>query len=287
MNPYLAEFISSILWTFSTQVYSKLVAKLSVFRFNFYKAVIGFFCFLIVALFQGNLFPASNVILILLLSGLLGFVLADLLIFYSFSKNGPARTLMIMSFSPATAAIYSYFILGQVLPFRKSIGIIFMILCIISLALEKIKNRDISIRIVIMTLIGMNLDSVGVIFSKKAFLMDPTLTSINANVFRILPAIIILFIINKFKNVNLSIKEINFDTKLKIITSCFFGTFLALYLFLYAISKAIYPSVIIAIGSLTPIYASIYEHILTKKAPNLFFLIAIVNMLIGVYFIIS
>ena len=176
MSPYLAVFISSLLWAISTQIYAKMVQKLTVYRFNFYKSVISFVCFLLACVLTGNFYFPTQAMPYLLLSGFLGFTLADLFIFYSFSKNGPARTLMFSSFSPSIIAVYSYFILGKTLPMSKVAGLFFLLLCLLFIALERKRRGNVSLRVALLAIIGINIEALGVVFTKKSFMVLPDMS---------------------------------------------------------------------------------------------------------------
>jgi drug/metabolite transporter (DMT)-like permease len=289
MSAYLAAFMSSLLWGIATQLYSNFVKKLKVYRFVLYKSIIAFVLFSVSSfLMKESFFPKLETLPWLFISGFIGFGIADLLIFYSYSSIGPYRTLMIKSFTPTFVAIFSYFILGKVLPLEKAIGILLIILCLIFLAYDQKKaNKHFSWNLILYALIGVFFDSLGVVFSKKAFMIDENLTSMNANVFRIIPAIIFLFILLKFKKLNFNFFKLNRKTKSLVILSSTLGTFLALFFYLYAISKkGFHPSTIVALTSLAPILASIYEHIVEKRRPNRYFFLATFTMVIGVIIIV-
>ncbi len=286
MSPYLAVFISSLLWAISTQIYAKMVQKLTVYRFNFYKSVISFVCFLLACVLTGNFYFPTQAMPYLLLSGFLGFTLADLFIFYSFSKNGPARTLMFSSFSPSIIAVYSYFILGKTLPMSKVAGLFFLLLCLLFIALERKRRGNVSLRVALLAIIGINIEALGVVFTKKSFMVLPDMSPFTANLYRVGVAVVVLGIFNSFKGVKFGIKDMDWDIKGKVMLSTFLGTFMALYFYLYAISNYNHPSIIAGIGSLAPIYASVYEHWRDKKRPNRYFIGAIASMICGVLFLI-
>ena len=286
MSAYLAVFISSLLWAISTQIYAKMVQKLTVFRFNFYKSIIAFVCFLVACALTGNLYFPTAAMPYLLLSGFLGFTLADLFIFYSFSKNGPARTLIFSSFSPSIIAVYSYFILGKTLPVQKIVGLFFLLLCLLFIALERYNRGNVSLRVAVLAIIGINIEALGVVFTKKSFMIVPDMSPFTANLYRVGVAVVVLGVLNSFKGVKFGIKDLDWDIKGRVAISTFLGTFMALYFYLYAISNYNHPSIIAGIGSLAPIYASVYEHWRDKKRPNRYFMGAIASMICGVLFLI-
>jgi len=278
--------MSSLFWAISTQIYSKMVNKFSVYRFNLYKSLIALVCFFVASWSIGAITCPLNVWPWLLLSGFLGFMLADLFIFYSFAKNGPARTLMLAAFEPTIVAVYSYIILGITLPIGKVIGLFFLLLCLCFLGLERSRRGSVSLKVAALTLVGINIEALGIVFTKKAFMLAPTLSPMTANLYRVLPAVILLPFLARFMGVKMGIGDISTKSKLSILSSSLLGTFMALYLYVYALSKYGHPSIIAALGSLAPIYASIYEHWRDKKYPNRYFIGAIASMAVGVLFLI-
>lgn len=287
MSPYVAVLISSLFWAISTQIYSKMVNKLSVYRFNLYKSLIALPCFFIASyFFVGTVTVPTQALPWLLLSGFFGFLLADLFIFYSFAKNGPARTLMLAAFEPSLVAILSYFILGKTLPLGKIIGLFFLITCICFVALERSKKGTVSLKVAALALVGICIEALGVVLSKKSFMIAPEMNSMTANLYRVIPAVVCLPMINYFMGMRTGIGDLGSRIRMNILGSSLLGTFLALYFYLYAISHYSNPSIIAGLGSLAPIYASIYEHWRDKKLPNRYFIGAILSMAVGVFFLI-
>lgn len=237
MSPYSAVFISAILWAISTQIYARMVQKLSVYRFNFYKSILALFLFSAAALLTGRFEFPVQAMPYLLLSGFLGFTLADLFIFYSFAKNGPARTMIFSSFSPSIIAVYSYFILGKTIPLSKIVGLFFLLLCLLFVALERKRRGNISLKVAMLAIIGINIEALGVVFTKKSFMICPSLDAGTANIYRVLVAVVFLFILNSIKKVKFGVSDLDVGTKKNILISTFLGTFMALYFYVYAISN--------------------------------------------------
>ncbi len=57
-------------------------------------------------------------------SGLVGFFIADIFIFYGFVAIGPGRTLLILTLSPILSSIFSFLFVGETLNSAQIIGII-------------------------------------------------------------------------------------------------------------------------------------------------------------------
>ncbi len=290
MMPYILITTASLLWVVATQFYAKIGRAIPIYRFNFYKTCIAFTLFLTGALLSGKVWVKPEVLPYLIFSGLVGYALADLFIFYGFAKIGPARTLMITSFEPSLIALFTYIFFAQSITLGKMSGIFMVILCLYFLALEKKKSKEVfhkdDLKLLLWIFLGMNLEALGTTFSKQAFNLDPELTSTTANVYRLLPAFILLPLVNRYYKCSLSIKDLSFNLKRNIIFSSTIGTWLALLIYLKAIALPDHPAVIAALGSLSPFYASIYEHFKEKSLPNRYFFAALLCMLMGIFLIV-
>jgi uncharacterized membrane protein len=193
---------------------------------------------------------------------------------------------MLAAFEPSIVALLAYFILGMTLPLGKIIGLFFLLACLCFVALERSKRGNVSLKVAALALVGICIEALGVVMTKKAFMIAPEMSSMTANLYRVMPAVVCLPLINYFMGVKMGIGGISNKTKMSILGSSLLGTFLALYFYLYAISHYGHPSIIAGLGSLAPIYASIYEHWRDKKLPNRYFIGAIVSMALGVFFLV-
>ncbi|MBP9673597.1 MAG: DMT family transporter [Bacteriovoracaceae bacterium] len=281
MIPWFSIIAYSSAWSFGSQIFSSLGKDMPMIQLNFLKATFAFFLFLIVALLGGNLFIHPQAIFFLLLSGILGFAIADLFLFYALAHLGASRTLMLASFAPSLIALQAYFLLGLTLSFSKIIGIILMISCVFFLSFEKKSRGSFSWKLAGIAFIGISLDSLGVIFSKKAFMLDPHLGGFSANVYRVGIAVVFLFLLNLKTRYSLNYFHLP-SPKLKLLLiATILGNFFSLGMYLQAISKT-NPAIVSGIGgALAPIIASICEHIRKKEPPTLWFLTGVATMIGG------
>lgn len=290
--PYLAIFASSWCWAIATQIFSHLGRQISVFRLNLYKAffslglfvIAGFFFNDNLEIFQKLTTTHQHTLAFLLISGTLGFAVGDLFIFRAFAKIGAARSLMVQAFSPTLVAVYSYVLLGSLLEPRRILGLGFLFVCLFFLSLDKRQKIPFSWMGAGICFIGIALDSLGVVFSKLAFNSLETLDSGEANIYRLAIALPVLLFLTRAAGRPLGFKDIPKKIMILIFVGSFFGTFMALYFYLYSISK-LEPAVVVGIASITPIYASIIEHVRDRIVPSPYFYVAIASMFGGVYFI--
>ncbi len=284
MGPYLSILLSTILWSVASMLYATLGRNIGVRRLNFFKASFSLLFFFVATLIWGSFDWPREVIFLLLVSGFAGFALGDLFIFYGFSKMGAGRALMLTAFAPLFVVLWSWLLYDTAVEPRVFIGILALIACLFFLSLEKLKSFEIRPKVFLAVIFGILLEALGVVMSKQAFELAPTLDSFSANFFRISISLVFLTVFLKFKNVSLNPGDITRrDLKLTIL-SAFLGTFLALYFYLHALSQGSAP-VISALSNLSPIYASIFDHILEKRMPTKWFLCAIASMFCGLYFV--
>lgn len=284
MGPYLSILLSTMLWSVASMMYATLGRNIGVRRLNFFKALFSLLFFLAATILWGSFSWPREVVWLLLGSGFAGFALGDLFIFYGFSKMGAGRSLMLTAFAPLFVILWSRLLYGTIVEPRIFIGILALIFCLFFLSLEKLKSFEIRPKVFLAVIFGISLESLGVVMSKHAFILAPTLDAFSANFFRISISLVFLTVLMKVKKVSVNPNDITRrDLKLTILSS-FLGTFLALYFYLHALSQGEAP-VISALSNLAPIYASIFDHILEKRMPTKWFLLAIASMCCGLYFI--
>lgn len=284
MGPYQSIFLATLLWSIAATLYATLGRNIGVRRLNFFKALFSLFFFFLATLAWGSFVWPKEVLSLLLMSGFFGFALGDLFLFYGYSKMGAGRAMMLVAFSPLFVLLWSKIIYGTDVSPRAMWGVLALIACVFFLSLEKIQKFEVSPKVVIAMIIGIILDDLGLVLSKQAFNIAPQLDAFSANFFRITTAVVFLSVFLSVKKVPMNPLHITRrDLKLTVLSS-FLGTFLALYFFLNAVSKGS-ATVMAALTNLSPIYASIFEHAIEKRMPTKWFVLAIVSMFVGLYFI--
>lgn len=147
MNPLLGQLCALVTagcWTHNSIVYSfagKRVGSRSVTHIRLWVAfpVIIFVNFL----FTKELIPGGlplPAMLYLLISGFIGFFLADLFIFRAFIDIGARETMVIMTLSPIFSAVISWFALDEHLSFFQVAGIVVTVLGV--MLVTYVEGRD-------------------------------------------------------------------------------------------------------------------------------------------------
>ncbi|HMA68561.1 MAG TPA: DMT family transporter, partial [Candidatus Mcinerneyibacterium sp.] len=147
-------------------------------------------------IFFGTILPLdANIygVLYLAISGIIGFFIADLMIFEAFVKIGPRDTMLIMTLSPIFGAIFSWIILSETLMLIHIFAIFVTIFGISLVIFEEKESREpkkdkvklIGIMIALGGAIGQAL---GLVFSKMG--LNYEIHPISANTIRLIAGFI-------------------------------------------------------------------------------------------------
>lgn len=122
----LAAFGTAICWTVSSMFFERATRRIGVLTVNFYKVVFAFaFLFIAGALGRGMPLPLDappESWLFLSLSGLVGFVIADLFLFSAYRTIGSRLTLLFLALSPPITAGLGFVFLGETMGPRALAG---------------------------------------------------------------------------------------------------------------------------------------------------------------------
>ena len=127
----LAAIATAICWTAGALFFERGVKLIGVLSVNFIKVVIAFVLLTIsAAVFRGMPVPldaALHNLVFLSLSGLIGFVIADMFLFSAYGTVGPRVAMLFMALSPPMTAGIAYLFLGEQLEQRGLLGMGFVI----------------------------------------------------------------------------------------------------------------------------------------------------------------
>lgn len=305
----LGEIVSiavATLWAASAMFFEYAGHKIKAMNLNLIRLVFALVLIsLIIVCMSGNPFPKytnSKVWLWMSLSGFVGFVFGDYFLFSSY-RLIPARfTQLIMTLSPAFAAISGYFLLNETLSLKALLGVIITISGIaISIFKKEAHTVHISlpIRGVVFAFLASIGQGVGLVLSKQgmkffteSIALDasaPTLSTLYvplaATQIRIITGIvcftIIIAIMHNFKDLFLSFKE------KKSIAAAFGGSIVGpvvgVSLSLLAV-ELINTAVASTLMALTPLIIIIPDRIINKRKIHLIEVIGAAISVVGVAF---
>ena len=136
----IAAFATSFCWTITSLAFEKAGKKVGSYTVNIIRLFIAIlFVSLYTAVFRGMPFPSdapAHAWIWLSISGFIGFVIGDLLLFESLVRNGSRITMLIMASVPLITSILSYFVLNELMTVNQIIG---MLITLIGIVLVIIK----------------------------------------------------------------------------------------------------------------------------------------------------
>ena len=194
--------------------------------------------------FTGTLLPQfsfTGPLVILALSGFVGFFIADVLIFHGFVAIGPGRTLLIMTLSPILSAVLSFFFLNESLQPVQIAGMLVTIAGILIVIyhenrIEKIGKT--AFKGIIIALLGTIAQAAAMVLSKAG--MSDGIHPVSANVIRItfgfLGLVIYTLFRGEFLNDFKKMKDLNALSLIAV--SALIGPVLGIILTLYALQLA-------------------------------------------------
>lgn len=141
-----AALATAVCWTITAIAFELAGKKVGSLPVNLIRLVIAFFIIGIFSYFRKGMFvatDASNELwLWLSISGIIGFVIGDLLLFQAFVVIGARLSMLIMALSPPMSALLGYFILNENLSFVNMLGMAVTIAGIAIVVLNKEKKSD-------------------------------------------------------------------------------------------------------------------------------------------------
>jgi drug/metabolite transporter (DMT)-like permease len=142
----LAAVAAAVLWTLSTLAWTSSGRRIGALAVSFHRLMITcVFLAVYGGLVRGRWLPTDadrDTWLILGLSGVMGFFVCDLCAFKALLMIGPRLTLLLQALSPPTAAIISWFFLGETLLARQWLAMAVTVSGITWVVLERQANTE-------------------------------------------------------------------------------------------------------------------------------------------------
>lgn len=185
MNHYFGEFaalLTAIFWTITSMSFESAGKKIGSLQVNLIRLVAAFFFYCTINYFRrGMILPldaGAERWAWLALSGIVGFVIGDLLLFQSYVVIGARIAMLIMALTPPITAFVSWIILGETLSMMNWVGMIVTLTGISIVILKRHTNEDdptkkrkittsYNIKGILLALGGAVGQGVGLVLSKK------------------------------------------------------------------------------------------------------------------------
>lgn len=256
----LAALFTAFCWTITSMAFESAGKKVGSLSVNLIRLIIAFvFLGTYTLITQGHFFPAQaggHAWFWLSLSGLIGFVIGDLLLFQSFVVIGARISMLIMSLSPPMTALFGWIIIGEKMTMASTIGMIVTIvgiMLVITSRPQKGQRMKLHYPIngLLLALGGAAGQGLGLVLSKFGMQdLDPFMST----QIRVITGIVgfsLLFTFSRnWKKMWLAVK--NGAAMSRITTGAFFGPFLGVSFSLLAI-KYTTTGVASTLNSLTPV----------------------------------
>jgi drug/metabolite transporter (DMT)-like permease len=287
---YALAIAANLSYSSASMVFSIYAKRFSSSWINQIKVSTAFLTFIIAMILSSSLVKMEMMEgLLLISSGFVGLCIGDIYLFRAFTTLGPARSLVLYSFQPLLLGVYGYFFLGQFISTPQIFAILCMIICIVIFMFERNKITGAwDMKSFLWALSGITLDAIGVMLSRQAFELNPSLDTFQVNVVRCFGALVGFMLISPKSYLKLSRDLVQMNKKEVgfIILASIVGCFLSLSLYLKALKFA-HVGTLTAIAITGPIWVSLLECAYTKKWPNRYLVSAFSFFLLGFYLMIS
>ena len=142
----IAALLTAVFWTITSMSFESAGKKIGSLQVNLIRLVLAFFIYGVVNYFRrGMILPldaGAERWAWLALSGLVGFVIGDLLLFQSFVVVGARIAMLIMALTPPITAFVSWMVLGEVLSPMNWVGMVVTLAGISIVILKREKHED-------------------------------------------------------------------------------------------------------------------------------------------------
>ncbi|MCA1744603.1 MAG: DMT family transporter, partial [Bacteroidales bacterium] len=256
----LAALATALCWTFTSMAFEAAGKKVGSLSVNLIRLVIAFFLLgLFTWVTQGHFLPtgvSSHAWLWLSISGLIGFVIGDLLLFQAFVVIGARISMLVMSLSPPLTAFFGWLIIGEKLSLANSIGMMITLWGIALVVLARPQNGKkmqfhYPLKGILLALGGAAGQGLGLVLSKFGMReLDPFMSTQIRVITGIIGFTLLFTFTRNWGKIFMAVK--NQKAMIRIGTGAFFGPFLGVSLSLLAIQHTT-TGIASTLNSLTPV----------------------------------
>lgn len=149
MGNYFGEFaalLTAVFWTITSLSFESAGKKVGSLQVNLIRLILAFFIYGIISYFRNETFLPLDAGAErwgwLALSGLVGFVIGDWLLFQAFVVIGARISMLIMALAPPVTAFVSWWWLGEVMSLTNLVGMVVTIIGISIVILKREKKTE-------------------------------------------------------------------------------------------------------------------------------------------------
>ena len=289
----LAALSAALFWSIAIILFKSVSNELSPFLITAIKNTIGLISFILLFIILDfpvwhSKFDLYDYIKIIV-SGVLGMGLADVLFIFALTKIGANRVGIINCFEPVVIYMFSFIMLGTYLTIQQLLGFVIVILAILIINYEK-DIDDIKPRVktfgLFLQILAVLLSSFGIV------LIKPVLAKVDGMIygqlwvtaFRLFPGFIfawVLFLFQKDKYVLLyPLKNLNVIKKISL--GSFLGTFMALGFWILGYANINKPPIASILNQSAMIFIVIFSWLFLKENITKLRFLSIILAIIGV-----
>ena len=289
-----AALSAAIFWSIAVIIFKSASEEISPFLITALKNTIAAICF--ICLFSCTAIPLwyngfdKLDYFKILVSGILGMGLADVIFLYALSKIGANRIALINCFEPVVIYVLSFLFLNTVLSNQQFFGFIIVIIAILMIHYEKdvddidtnLKRQGIMLQITAVVLSSLGIVLIKPVLSKVSGKIDIQLW---VTAFRLLPGVLVAWIIFLFQKNKIQLLQPLKQTIIlkKIIISSGLGTFIALSFWIIGYANIKHPPIASILGQTSVIFIIILSWLFLKEKITSMRLIAMLFALMGVF----
>ncbi len=287
---------AALCWSIAVIIFKSASSKLSPILIVTLKNTIALLLFVIffilfdIPIWNNNLDKIDYIKIII--SGILGMGLGDILFLYALSQIGANRIAIMNCFEPAVIYFFSIVMLGTILTFQQLVGFLIVIFSLFIITYEN-DSRDINPNIkkrgILFQILAILLSSFGIV------LIKPVLNKVEHSIhfqlwitaFRLLPGFITAWFIFSFQKQKISLLKPLKESQIlwKIIISSGLGTFIALSFWIIGYANISKPPIASIIGQTSVIFISILSFVVLKEKISKIRFLSMIFAMLGVFLI--
>lgn len=277
---------ANIAFSTASIYYARFSEKFSAEWMNYYKAIIATLGFSAAVFLFGQYGKAETQSYVLLvISGTMGLFIGDIFLLKAMASIGAGRTLMLFGFSPLILGVSAYFLFDQEFSPKKLIAIICLVGCLWSFAFENFKSSGKwELKGLLYALIGVVLDSGGILLTRQSFDLSPDMTAFQANLVRAFATVVgftVMALIPWFRFEPIKFwKQMSAKETKTISIISFLGTCVSLSFYLTAI-KIGHLATVSAVAVTSPLFATLLEILTGRKKANRYLVSGLLFFLTG------
>ena len=276
----IAALLTAVFWTVTSMSFESAGKKVGSLAVNLIRLVIAFVIYSVyLKITRGMFLPldaGAERWLWLSLSGLVGFVIGDLLLFQSFVVVGARVSMLIMSFTPPITALIGWMVLGEVLTPMNWLGMAITVSGISMVILKRQKGNGstrlplltsaYSVQGILLAFGGALGQATGLVLSKKGMGDYNAFASSQIRVITgIIGFTVLFFVMRRWKRVGQALK--NKPAMKRIALGSVFGPFLGVSFSLLAVQHT-QAGIAATIMAIVPVLIIPPAIIIFKERPN-------------------